>query len=498
MNHKALFLAAMFTLLIMSLSGFKYVAQQFFPDSDRMQIMMYIDLPNGTSTRETNRQMKEIFAWLDQEETLQEVISYAGYTGFNGPRFVLSLNPEDPADNKGFIILNIKPDTDLDSLVNKIHNEVLNNFPNVSARVKRMFAGPSDSSSISIQVKGPDKDIIYDKAQEIMAVLQSSPYTKNVRTDWENRIVKVQVKVDQHRARRAGVTSEDIAVALQGFFTGAAVTEYRDGDDIIPIILRANEIERSNLDRLRTVSIISTTTSTAIPLLQVADFVPVNQFSKIKREDMFTTITVEASNTEMTAQDLQLLIDDKIQALAKDLPVNHHIEYDGVIVQSAEAQQALSANMPFVLGLVVILLVMQFNSFRRASIIILTIPLILIGTVSGLLIMSAPFGFMVTLGIYSLAGIIINNGIVLIDRIDIERSEGKDAYQAIINSCLTRLRPIAMTTVTTIMGLLPLIMDSGSMFYGMAVVLAFGLGIGTVLTLGVVPVLYGLFFKVSR
>lgn len=141
---------------------------------------------------------------------------------------------------------------------------------------------------------------------------------------------------------------------------------------------------------------------------------------------------------------------------------------------------------------------MQFNSFRRASIIVLTIPLVLIGTVSGLLVMNAPFGFMVTLGIYSLAGIIINNGIVLIDRIDIERSEGKDAYQAIINSCLTRLRPIAMTTVTTIMGLLPLIMDSGSMFFGMAVVLAFGLGIGTILTLGVVPVLYGLFFKVSR
>jgi multidrug efflux pump subunit AcrB len=498
MRHKALFLGTMLALLFISMLGFKYVTQQFFPNSDRMQIMMYIDLPNGTSTRETNRQMKEIFSWLDEEKTLPEVISYAGYTGFNGPRFVLSLNPEDPADNKGFIILNIKPDTDLDTLVNNIHNEVMNNFPNVSARVKRMFAGPSDSSSISIQVKGPDKDIIYDKAQEVMAILQDIPYTKNVRTDWENRIVKVQVKVDQHRARRAGVTSEDIAVALQSFFSGASVTEYRDGDDIIPIILRANEAERSNLDRLRTVSIMSSSTSTAIPLLQVAEFVPVNQFAKIKREDMFTTITVEASNTEMTAQDLQLLVDDKIQALAKDLPVNHHIEYDGVIVESADAQQALSANMPFVLGLVVILLVMQFNSFRRASIIVLTIPLVLIGTVSGLLVMSAPFGFMVTLGIYSLAGIIINNGIVLIDRIDIERSEGKDAYQAIINSCLTRLRPIAMTTVTTIMGLLPLIMDSGSMFFGMAVVLAFGLGIGTILTLGVVPVLYGLFFKVSR
>ena len=498
MAHKVLFLSAMVAILFVSLSGFKYVEQQFFPDSDRMQVMVYVDLPNGTSTRETNRQMQDIFTWLDKEETFPQVTSYAGYTGFNGPRFVLSLNPEDPADNKGFIILNIKSGTDLDTVVNEMHNALLDNFPNVSARVKRMFAGPSDSSSISIQVKGPDKGVIYDKAQEIMTVLQNVPYTKNVRTDWENRIVKVQVKVDQHRARRAGVTSEDIATALQSFFSGASVTEYRDGDDIIPIILRANEAERSNLDRLRTVSVMSSGSSTAIPLLQVADFMPVNQFAKIKREDMFTTITVEASNTEMTAQDLQLVIDEDIQKLAQDLPVNHHIEYDGVIVQSAEAQQALSANMPFVLGLVVILLVMQFNSFRRAWIIILTIPLTLIGTVSGLLIMSAPFGFMVTLGIYSLAGIIINNGIVLIDRIDIERAEGKDAYQAIINSCLTRLRPITMTTVTTIMGLLPLMMDSGSMFYGMATVLAFGLGIGTILTLGVVPVLYGLFFKVSR
>ena len=498
MAHKVLFLSAMIAILFVSLSGFKYVEQQFFPDSDRMQVMVYVDLPNGTSTRETNRQMQDIFTWLDKEETFPQVTSYAGYTGFNGPRFVLSLNPEDPADNKGFIILNIKSGTDLDTVVNEMHNALLDNFPNVSARVKRMFAGPSDSSSISIQVKGPDKGVIYDKAQEIMTVLQNVPYTKNVRTDWENRIVKVQVKVDQHRARRAGVTSEDIATALQSFFSGASVTEYRDGDDIIPIILRANEAERSNLDRLRTVSVMSSSSSTAIPLLQVADFMPVNQFAKIKREDMFTTITVEASNTEMTAQDLQLVIDEDIQKLAQDLPVNHHIEYDGVIVQSAEAQQALSANMPFVLGLVVILLVMQFNSFRRAWIIILTIPLTLIGTVSGLLIMSAPFGFMVTLGIYSLAGIIINNGIVLIDRIDIERAEGKDAYQAIINSCLTRLRPITMTTVTTIMGLLPLMMDSGSMFYGMATVLAFGLGIGTILTLGVVPVLYGLFFKVSR
>jgi len=498
LSHKTLFMVIMVALLVFSLSGFKLLQQQFFPDSDRTQIMVYIDLPNGSSARETNRQMKDVFAWLDDRERFPEITSYSGYSGFNGPRFVLTLNPEDPAANKGFVVLNVKDGTALNTLVNKLHNGIINTFPNVSGRVKRMFAGPSDSSTISIQVKGPDKDIIYAKAQEVMAVLQKVPYTKNVRTDWENRIVKVKVKVDQHRARRAGVTSDDIASALQGFFSGTSVTEYREGDDIIPVILRAQEDERFNLDRLRTASVFSTTSGLAIPLFQVADFIPVNQYAKIQREDMFSTITVEASNTDMTAQDLKAVIDDEIQALKKDLPVNHILEYDGVIVQSQEAQQALGASMPMVIGLVLILLVMQFNSYRRAMIIVLTIPLSLIGTIIGLLVMSAPFGFMVTLGIYSLAGIIINNGIVLIDRIDIERHQGASDYQAIINSCLTRLRPIAMTTVTTIMGLLPLLMDPSSMFYGMATVLAFGLGVGTVLTLAVVPVLYASFYKISR
>jgi len=498
LSHKTLFMVLMIILLAIAINGFRFVTQQFFPDSDRTQVMVYIDLPNGTSARATNRQMLEVFDWLDNKQRFPEITSFSGYSGFNGPRFVLTLNPEDPADNKGFVVLNVKEDTDLNAMVNKLHNGLIDNFPNISGRVKRMYAGTSDSNTISIQVKGPDKATIYAKAKEIMAVLHQVPYTKNIRTDWENRIIKLQVKVDQHRARRAGITSADIASALQGFFTGEVVTKYRESDDIIPVVLRAKDYERFNLDRLRTVSVFSNTSSLAIPLFQVADFVPINQYAKIQREDMFSTITVEASNTQMTAQDLQLIIDEKIQALKGDLPVNHRIEYDGVIEESAEAQQALGESMPMVIGLVLILLVIQFNSYRRALIIVLTIPLSIIGAVAGLLIMQAPFGFMVTLGIYSLAGIIINNGIVLIDRIDIERAEGVSDYQAIINSCLTRLRPIAMTTVTTIMGLFPLMMNSESMFFGMATVLAFGLGVGTILTLGVVPVLYASFFKVSR
>jgi multidrug efflux pump subunit AcrB len=460
--------------------------------------MMYIDMPNGTSARETNRQMHQVMDWLGESEKFPQVASFSGYSGFNGPRFVFTLNPEDPADNKGFVVVNVKDGTNLDAMVAKLHNGLRENFPNVSGRVKRMFAGPSDSSIITVQVKGPDKDVLYAKAQEIMAVLHQVPNTINVRTDWENRIVKVLVNVDQHRARRAGVTSEDIAYALQSYFNGVEVTEFREDDDIIPVILRANENERHNLDRLRTTSVFSQSTGKSVPLIQVAFLSPVNQYAKIQREDMFRTISIEARNTQMTAQDLQKVVDAKIEALKADLPVNHLIEYDGVITQSAEAQQALSASMPMVVGLILIVLVMQFNSFRRAAIIVLTIPLSLIGTVSGLIIMDAPFGFMVTLGIYSLAGIIINNAIVLIDRIDIERAAGKSDYDAIIHASLTRLRPIAMTTITTIMGLLPLIINKDPMFFGLAVVLAFGLGIGTILTLGVVPVLYAGLFGVKR
>ena len=238
-------------------------------------------------------------------------------------------------------------------------------------------------------------------------------------------------------------------------------------------------------------------TGKAIPLFQVATFATVNQFSVIHHEDMFRSISIEARNNDMAAEDLQLIIDEQIQMIADDLPINHNIVYSGAIKESKAAQKALSASMPMVIGFILILLVAQFNSFRQATVITLTMPLSFIGAVIGLLVMQAPFGFMVTLGLYSLAGIIINNAIVLVDRIQIEINSGKTQYQALIDSCLTRLRPIAMTTITTVMGLLPLIIGKDPLFYGMANAIAFGLGIGTLLTLAVVPVLYASFYKIE-
>lgn len=498
LGNKGLFGLIILGVFLLSLYGFNFVAKQFFPDSDRNQLTVTIEMANGTSSRTTNRQMQDIFTWMSDTERFPEIDSFSGYVGYGGPRFVLSLNPIDPADNKGFMIINIKDPKKVTGMMHKLHNGFIENFPNVSARIEKMYLGPSDSNTIKIQVKGPDKDIIYSKAQEVMDALRLVPDTVDIRQDWENMIVKIQVQVDQHRARRAGVTSQDIANELQSYFSGSVVTEFRENDDIIPVVFRAKDNERFNMDRLRTVSIYSSKLKQAVPLFQVAEFGPVFQFAKIQRENLFRTVSVEGRNLTMSAEDLKQVIDPTIEALRQDLPLNHTIEYDGVIVDSAEAAKALSANMPMAMGVIVILLVLQFNSFRRAGIILLTIPLSIIGTVIGLLVMNAPSGFMVTLGIYSLAGIIINNAIVLIDRIDIERTSGKPAYEAIVDACITRLRPITMTTITTVMGLLPLIIFKDPLFYGMAVVIAFGLGVGTILTLGVVPVLYATFYKTKR
>ena len=497
LKHKALFMTAMLALFIGSVLSMKYVAKQFFPDSDRTQILVNIDLPNGTSSTETNRQMKDIFTWLEDDTRFDFIESYSAYVGFSGPRFVMSLNPEDPAQNKGFMVLNVKDETDISATVLRLDQQIEHDFPNVSARVKKMFLGPSDSSTIKIQVKGPDKEVIYKKAQQIMAVLHNVPNTLDIRTDWENLITKIDVQIDQHRAKRSGLTSEEIAQALDAYFSGSKITEFREGDNIIPVVLRAEQAERQSLDRLRTLNIYSNKTGQTVPLFQVANLAPYNQFSIIHHEDLFRTISIQARNTDMAAEDLKLIIDEQIQALAVDLPINHSIEYDGVIKESRAAQKALGASMPIVLGLILILLVAQFNSFRQAAVITLTIPLSFIGAVLGLFLMQAPFGFMVTLGLYSLAGIIINNAIVLIDRIKIETASGKSDYQAVVDACLTRLRPIAMTTITTIMGLLPLIIGKDPLFYGMANVIAFGLGIGTILTLAVVPALYCGFYKIT-
>ncbi len=498
LKRRIIFMSIMFGLLFLSVGLMGFVPNQFFPDSDRTQILMNVEFPAGTTSRRTDARMRDIFHFLNDKEMFPHIENFSGHVGYGGPRFVLSLSPDDPAENKGFIVINIDEVKNVAKTIHSIRNNIYQQFPDSFIRVGKMFLGPSDSSKLEVQIKGPDADVLFANAEKIKEVFRSIPNTIDVRSNWENRITKVLVEVDQQRARRAGVTSTDIAQTMQAGFNGMEITEFRDDDDVIPIIMRASQEERFNLDRVRTLSVFSTSRQTNVSLFQIADFYPYNEYAKIDRENMFRTITIEGKNTAMTAEDMFALVDPQIQAINDQLPLNHAVEYDGVVVESVEAQQALSASVPMVIGIILVLLVLQFNSYRKPIIIFLTIPLMIIGAAIGLIVTGSFFGFMVMLGLYSLAGIIINNAIVLIDRIEIEEQSGKSSYDAIISAAVLRLRPIVMTTITTVLGLLPLILSRDPLFYGMANAMAFGLGVGTILTLGVVPVLYALFYRVKN
>ena len=305
-------------------------------------------------------------------------------------------------------------------------------------------------------------------------------------------MIKLKVNIDQERARRAGVSSEEIARTLSAHFDGVTITTYRERDKSIPVVLRAQGDARGNLDRMRTVEVRSDS-GEPVPLLQIADFEGVAEPSKIKRVGQKRALTVAGKHPGMTAVELYQALQPALQEI--DFPAGYALDLEGEIKGSRDSNSALFQFAPHALFGILVLLVLQFGSFRRSAIVLLTIPLILIGANFGLYLFDAYFDFTGMLGLFSLAGIIINNDIVLIDRIDSERNRGLDVDDAISAASLARARPIIMTTITTIVGLLPLALLGGEFWYGMAIVIICGLGVGTVLTLGFVPVLYSLFFR---
>jgi multidrug efflux pump subunit AcrB len=484
-------LAAMAALLAAALYALGQVPQKFFPDSDRAQVLVYVDLPAGSSSRETDATVRALAAVAGYHERFPQVRDTVAYVGFGGPRFVLSLAPVDPAPQRGFLVLNIDRYAHLAEAVEALRPALATAAPDALVRVQGMFLGPSDSSVLEVQLKGPDAMHLYTRSRELEALLASLPHAIDVRSDWENRITRVRVDVDQARARRAGVTSTDVARALTAHFEGRRVTEFREGDDVFPILARAPAEERGNFERVKTIPVFSSETGRYVPLFQVATFAPRNGFGVIAREGLTRTVSVQVRSTRYSAEDLLPMIAGRLDALEATLAPGHWLEIDGVVAQSREGRAALAANVPLCLAAIVLLLVLQFNGYRRPAIVLATVPLLLIGAIVGLVVMGADFGFMVILGLYALAGILINNAIVLIDRIDTERRKGDSLFEeAVVAAAVRRLRPVLMTTITTILGLLPLIVFKDALFYGMAVVIAFGLAVGTLLTLGVVPVLY--------
>ena len=495
LRMRYLLLIVVLAALVVAAYGFRFIVQEFFPASDRNQFLIFLDLPAGSHVDETAQAVERLTAWLGDKSANPEITGTIAYVGSGGPRFFLSLAPLDPDSHIAFIVANTETGPQVPALVARTREHILDNLPNVSGQVKAMWLGASETGLVEVRINGLDAEVLRQKAEHLLSRLREIPGTVGIEQDWENRVLKVQVLVDQARARRAGVTSQEVANSLNAYVDGTTITDYREGDTVIPVVLRGDEADRSNIYNLRGINVYSALRGTNVPLSQIAEFRGVWEFSRIKRRNQVRTITVSAKHPYLKAGQLFSELEPAVETL--DLQPGYWWEMGGEIENQGKAQGYLFKYMPVCLALIVILLVWQFNSFRRPLIILMTIPLTFIGVVPGLIIMQAVFGFMVILGLLSLAGIIINNGIVLIDRIDAERAAGHEPYDAVVIAALARFRPILMTSLTTILGLTPLIVNKDPLFYGMASTIAFGLAIGTVLTLGVVPVLYTLLFRVK-
>jgi multidrug efflux pump subunit AcrB len=456
--------------------------------------LIYLDLPAGTRIEETDRTVRELSAWLQDNRKNPEVTGTIAYVGNGGPRFFLSLAPVDPDPFVGFLIVNTETNKQVPELVGRTSQYLLNNFPNVRGRVKPMWLGGSESGLMQIRLSGPDTEVLLEQAEQLMAALRKIPGTIDIKQDWNNRVFTAKAAVDQARASRAGVTSKDVADALDFFVDGATTTNYHQGNVQIPIVGRGVKSERNSPDSLRTLGI-RTSSGGSVPLNQVADVYTIGELNRIVRYNQERTITVSAKNQVLKASEIFSALRPSLDKM--EFPKKHYWEIGGELEDSARAQKNLAKWLLPCFGGIVFLLVWQFNSIRRAAIIILTMPLVIVGSVVGLLVMQADFGFMVILGLLALAGSIVNNGIVMIDKIEENRRDGQTPYDAVINSAVSRFRPILLSVSTTMLGFLPLIINHDPLFYGMASIMFFGLGIGSLFTLNYVPALYSIFFRVK-
>jgi multidrug efflux pump subunit AcrB len=494
LRHRFLVLAVTGGIFAVTIIAARSIPQAFFPSGDRNQYLIYIDLPAGTRIEETDRTVKKLSAWLQDKQQNPEITGTIAYVGNGGPRFFLSLAPVDPDPFVGFLIVNTQTDKEVPELVSRTSQYLLNHFPNVRGRVKAMWLGGSETGLFQIRLSGPGIDVLQAKAEQVMAGLRKIPGTIDIKQDWNNRVFTAMADVDQARARRAGVTSKDVADALDFFVDGATTTDFHQGNVQIPIVGRGLKDERDSPESLATLGIRSSSGG-SVPLNQVADVYTVGELNRIVRYNQERTITISAKNQVLKASEIFAALKPAIEEA--EFPKHYHWELGGELEDSARAQRNLAKWLLPCFGGIVFLLVWQFNSIRRAAIIILTMPLVIVGSVVGLLAMQADFGFMVILGLLALAGSIVNNGIVMIDKIEENRREGQTPYDAVVNSAVSRFRPILLSVSTTMLGFSPLIINHDPLFYGMACVMFFGLGIGSLFTLNYVPALYSILFRVK-
>ena len=503
LKNKTVTLVGVVVLFFASLQALKLVPNIFFPPSDRPFFKLDIELPIGTAIEQTEWVVEDVERYLETlkmtEESPKGIRNWITYVGSGGVRYLLTHSPKPASPGYALMIINTTGADVNGDLMKKIESYINNNHPDAQATARLIENGKAIVNPVEVRIFGSDVDKLFGIVDEVKTKLSGISGLKNVSDDWGQRIKKLTVNVDQERARRAGVTSQDVAISLQTGLSGYEMTEYREGTTSIPVILRTESADRQDLGKIESLSVFSQATGNSVPLVQVADISVEWEPAKILRRDRLKTVAVGAQlDGSITAAEGFAELQPWLEEYAKDWPIGFYFEYGGELESSGESSKAIGDKLPIAVFIIVILLVMQFNSMRKPFIILTTIPLGVIGVIWGLVIANSFFGFMTLLGIISLAGIVINNAIVLLERIKIEIDENGLAPQmAIIEAAQRRMRPILLTTATTVFGLIPLYLGGGEMWEPMAVGIMAGLMFSTLLTLGFIPVLYALLYRVN-
>ena len=492
-DHRAIVIAATIAVFAASLAMFRFVPQQFFPASSRPELLVDLRLPEGSSFAATMKEAKKLEAILDKDSGIEH---YVTYVGSGSPRFYLPLDQQLAQSNFAQFVLVTKNNVERERVRTRLIGLFAEDFPELRGRISRLENGPPVGFPVQFRVSGDDIPTVRKFARDVAAVMQQDPGTVDVQYDWDEPTKAVRLVIDQNKARVLGFTSQDIAAFLQNSVSGFTVTQYREADKLIDVVLRGAADERARLSSLADLAL-PTKDGKAVPITQVATIKYDLEEGIVWRRDRLPTVTVRSDvRGDAQGPDVTMRINPKLDAIRASLPLGYRIEAGGALEDSARGQKSIVAGVPLLVVAVLTLLMIQLRSFSRTAMVVLTAPLGLIGVTIALLVFGKPFGFVAMLGAIALSGIIMRNSVILVDQIDKDIAAGATQWDAIVGATVRRFRPIVLTAAAAVMGLIPLVRSD---FFGpMAVAMMGGIVVATVLTLVFLPALYSAWFRVRR
>ncbi|WP_122509429.1 efflux RND transporter permease subunit [Pseudomonas viridiflava] len=480
-------------LFVLSVVMFKFVPQQFFPASGRLELMVDLKLAEGSSLVNTGEQVKRLEQMLKGHEGID---NYVAYVGTGSPRFYLPLDQQLPAPSFAqFVVLN-RSIEDREALRSWLITHLNEQFPTLRSRVTRLENGPPVGYPVQFRVTGEHIEVVRALARKVQDKVRENPHVSNVHLDWEEPSKVVHLNIDQDRARALGVTTADLSAFLRNSLTGSTVSQYREDDELVDIMVRGTRNEREQLEALSSLAV-PTQNGASVALSQVATLEYGFEEGVIWHRNRLPSVTVRADiyGKDQPATLVKQIM-PTLDGVRAELPDGYLLEVGGTVEDSARGQNSVNAGVPLFIVVVLTLLMIQLRSFSRMLMVFVTAPLGLIGVTLFLLIFNQPFGFVAMLGTIALSGMIMRNSVILVDQIEQDIAAGLDQWHAIIEATVRRFRPIVLTALAAVLAMIPL---SRSLFFGpMAVAIMGGLIVATALTLLFLPALYAAWFRVKK